>query len=52
MNNFCKYQLEENRIRKGLKGQRVKKKFSSDIDARNIKFGQNVYFHSEQTNSS
>jgi hypothetical protein len=34
------------------KGQRVKQIISANIDARNMKFGQNVYFYIEKTNPS
>jgi hypothetical protein len=38
--------------REGLKGQKVKKILSVNIDAGNMKFGQNVYFCPGRTNPS
>ena len=38
--------------REGSKGQRLKKFISANTDARNMKFGQNVYFYSGKTNPS
>jgi hypothetical protein len=37
--------------REGSKGQRVKKIISANTDARNMKFGQNVYFYSKKNES-